>query len=135
MFETWLALRSTSPTACSLQYLHLTTINRFLVQAMLDQPVDIASFLITSEGSSSNQNAYEQMVKHLADKAMADTEALARNYRRKGIREEAKLSKLKPKSQDVIVHGKIMAAFEARKQQLAQRLQYDTEQKQRLLRA
>lgn len=75
------------------------------------------------------------MVRHLADKAIADAQALAQNHRHKEIREEAKLLKRKPKSQDVASHEQIMAAFEARKQHLAQRLEYDTEQKQRLLRA
>lgn len=100
---------------------------------MFDYPLDMATLMNTSDGSSSNKDAYEQMIRHLADKVNADAEVLAQHYHRKGVREEMKLSSRKPKSQIVTTHETMVATCDVRKQHMIQRLQYDMEQKQRLL--
>lgn len=129
MFKTWLSHRSTLPTTFSLTSLHLTTINNLLIRTLFDHPLDLISLM-----KSSDSNSYDQMVRHLADKAIQAAETSIESYKCKAMREQTKLLNRKPKNQDAVLHEQIMNAMETRKEQLIQRMEYDMKQKQSLFR-
>ena len=129
MFQIWLSHRSSSLTNFPLNNLHLTTINHLLIRNLFDHPFDLTSLM-----KPSNDNAYEQMVRYVADKVIIAAQALLPCYQSKAAHERLKLSNRKPKKQDVVLHKQIMNAMEARQQQLIQRMEYDMKQKQRFFR-
>lgn len=129
MFQTWLSHRSSSSTTFPLTSLHLTTINHLLIRTLFDHPLDLASLM-----KSLDDNAHEQMVRYVADKAIIAAQVLLDSYQCKAIREKMKLLNRKPKNQDVMLHEQIMNAMENRQQQLIHRMEYDMKQKQCLFR-
>ena len=97
------------------------------------QPRIIASFAATNS-TNSNNDAYQKFIENLANKTLALAEQLTQDWAYKAINEQVKVSNCRKKRKNVLLHDQKMQALEDRTQQFIERMQYDTEQKQRIIR-
>ena len=131
LFRTWMAGQMDSSMHCSIQDLRLNHLNPLLLQVIFDRPsTSMAAVIERSETMSKHSTAF---LTDLSSKALILAEELAHESGQKAYAEKTKLYHRRVHCKDVLHYDRTIDAIEKRTNHIIQRIQYNTQQKQRLL--
>ena len=127
LLKKWLSVQSISAT-CSLADLQLTTINSILTQHLLD-PQHLSNKNLVNDVDRPRQALVDQFI----DQAFDTAQQVMQSHAKIALDERTKLLTIKERPIHIPNLGKVIAAIQTRQSNMIQRLEYDTQQKLKLL--
>jgi hypothetical protein len=127
LLKKWLSVQSKA-TTCSLADLPLTTINSILTQHLLD-PQHLSNKNLVNDVDRPRQAFVDQLI----DQAFDTAQQVMCSHAKIALDEQTKLLTTETRPIHITNLGKVIDAIQTRQSNMIQRLEYDTQQKLRLL--